>query len=82
MYFCMLDPKTPRWVKAIVATALAYFILPVDAIFDLLPIVGLGDDASVLTAAITAVSAHLTEEHRRRAREWMEVEHLAPGGAG
>ncbi len=76
MYFCMLDPKTPLWVKGIAAAALAYFILPLDAVPDILPVVGLGDDASVLAAALTAVSAHVTAEHRASAREWMAHEHL------
>src|SRR5437764_776299 len=55
MYFCMLDAKTPLWVKATVAAALAYFILPLDALPDFIPIAGLGDDAGVLAAALTAV---------------------------
>src|SRR5438552_16920140 len=50
LYFCMLDAKTPMWAKATVAAALAYFILPVDAIPDWLPGIGLPDDAGVLTA--------------------------------
>src|SRR5262249_54216759 len=54
MYFCTLDPKTPMWVKAIAAAALAYFIMPLDAIPDLMPLIGLGDDAGVLAAAFTA----------------------------
>ena len=66
MYFCMLDPKTPVWVKATVGAALAYFVLPLDAIPDLLPLVGLSDDASVLAAALTAVSAYVTTAHRER----------------
>ncbi len=77
MYFCMLDPKTPLWVKGTVAAALAYFILPFDAIPDMLPIVGMSDDVAVLTAALTAISAHLTDEHRRQAAEWLAHEHLA-----
>lgn len=76
MYFCMLDPKTPAWVKGVVAAALAYFILPLDAVPDLMPLVGFGDDASVLAAAFTAVSGHVTEAHRASAREWMAHEHL------
>jgi uncharacterized membrane protein YkvA (DUF1232 family) len=79
MYFCMLDAKTPFWVKGTVAAALAYFILPGDAVPDLLPLVGLSDDAGVLAATLAAVSAHVTEEHRVRAREWMEHEHVEPG---
>jgi uncharacterized membrane protein YkvA (DUF1232 family) len=78
MYFCLLDPKTPVWVKGTAAAALAYFILPLDAVPDLLPIVGLSDDAGVLAAALTALSAHITDEHRTRAREWMAVEIETP----
>src|SRR4051794_35567809 len=74
MYFCLLDPGTPLWVKGTVAAALAYFLLPLDAIPDFLPIVGMSDDAGVLAAAFTAVSAHITDEHRARARAWMEAE--------
>jgi uncharacterized membrane protein YkvA (DUF1232 family) len=74
MYFCLLDPKTPLWVKGTAAAALAYFILPFDAIPDLLPIVGLSDDAGVLAAALTTVSAHITDEHRARALGWMAGE--------
>ena len=71
MYFALLDARTPIWVKATVAAALAYFILPFDAIPDLLPIVGFSDDAGVLAAALSAVSAHITDDHRARARGWM-----------
>lgn len=74
MYFCLLDPATPIWVKATAGAALAYFILPLDAIPDFLPIVGLSDDAGVLAAALTAIAAHITDEHRTRARVWMEDE--------
>jgi uncharacterized membrane protein YkvA (DUF1232 family) len=78
MYFCMLDPETPLWVKGTAAAALAYFILPLDALPDIMPVVGLSDDASVLAAALTAVSAHVTDAHRARARAWMAHEHFRP----
>jgi uncharacterized membrane protein YkvA (DUF1232 family) len=74
LYFCLLDPKTPLWVKGTAAAALAYFILPFDAIPDLLPIVGLSDDAGVLAAALATVATQITDEHRARARAWMESE--------
>lgn len=80
MYFCMLDPKTPVWVKATAAAALAYFVLPLDAIPDLMPLVGLSDDAGVLAAALAAISSHVTAEHRTSAREWMAHEHLINPG--
>jgi uncharacterized membrane protein YkvA (DUF1232 family) len=82
MYFCMLDPKTPLWVKGTAAAALAYFILPADAIPDILPLVGMSDDAGVLAAALAAVSAHVTGEHRARAKEWMEAEIALQGRSG
>ena len=77
LYFCLLDPATPAWVKGIVAAALAYFVLPFDAIPDFLPFVGLGDDASILAAAYAAVSPFVTDEHRERALAWIEHEHAA-----
>jgi len=76
MYFCMLDGKTPVWVKAAAGAALAYFVLPFDAIPDFLPVIGLSDDASVLAAALTAVSTHVKPEHRDQAAHWMAHEHL------
>ena len=76
MYFCMLDPKTPIWVKGTVAAALAYFIMPLDAIPDIIPLIGMSDDASVLAAAFAAVSAFVSKEHREKARSWMAHEHL------
>lgn len=78
MYFCMLDPKTPLWVKGTAAAALAYFILPIDAIPDLLPLIGLSDDATVLTAALTAIAAYLSDEHFRRADAWLASERIEP----
>ncbi|CAN5833591.1 YkvA family protein [soil metagenome] len=81
MYFCMLDPRTPLWVKGTAAAALAYFILPIDAIPDMLPIVGFSDDASVLAAAIAAISSHITAEHRKKATDWLQTEQIDPSPA-
>ena len=49
--------------------ALAYFVLPVDAVPDILMLVGFGDDIAVLGAAIAAIRANMTEEHYAKARE-------------
>ena len=76
MYYCLLDGKTPLWVKGTIAAALAYFILPADAIPDIFPVIGMSDDAGVLAAALAAVSAHVSDDHRRRAREWIEGERV------
>ncbi len=68
-YYCALDPATPRRVRLTLLAALAYFVLPADAVPDILPMVGFTDDAAVLMAAITAIRTHLTPAHEAAARQ-------------
>src|SRR5689334_21967666 len=68
-YYCAMDSKTPSRVKLILMGAIAYFILPTDAIADFLPIIGFADDAAVLAAAVTQVAGSITDEHREKARK-------------
>ncbi|MBE7183928.1 MAG: DUF1232 domain-containing protein [Methylobacterium mesophilicum] len=68
-YYCALDRNTPLRAKGIIFGALAYFIMPADAIPDILFMVGFTDDLAVLTAAIAAVRAHITPAHRLAAKE-------------
>ncbi|MGO4572004.1 YkvA family protein [Microvirga sp. 2TAF3] len=72
-FYCASDPTTPKRVKLILMAAIAYFILPTDAISDFLPIIGFADDAAVLAAAITQVAGSITDEHRARARETLQI---------
>jgi uncharacterized membrane protein YkvA (DUF1232 family) len=72
MYYATLDKQTPAWVKGMVAGALAYFLLPIDAIADILPFIGFTDDAGVMFATYQAVSKHVTEDHDLKAREFLE----------
>jgi uncharacterized membrane protein YkvA (DUF1232 family) len=55
-------------VKAVLVGALAYFVLPFDAIPDALPLVGFTDDAAVLLTALRMVAGHMRAEHREAAR--------------
>ncbi len=68
-YYCAFDAATPLKVKATLLGALAYFVLPFDVIPDFLLGVGFTDDLAVLVTAITLVRSHITEAHRRKARE-------------
>jgi uncharacterized membrane protein YkvA (DUF1232 family) len=68
-YYCAFDRATPLHVKATLVGAIAYFILPTDAIPDVLPVIGFTDDAAVLAAALRLVASHVTAEHRTIARE-------------
>jgi uncharacterized membrane protein YkvA (DUF1232 family) len=67
-YFCAIDPLTPGRVKGILIAALAYFVMPFDAIPDLIAGLGFTDDAAVLATAIGLVSKHMKESHYTRAR--------------
>jgi uncharacterized membrane protein YkvA (DUF1232 family) len=68
-YYCAFDRTTPLQVKAALLGALAYFVLPVDAVPDVLPLLGYSDDAAVLVAALRLVAGHIRPEHRAAARE-------------
>lgn len=62
-YFCALDPRTPTRVRGILLAALAYFVLPLDGIPDILAGIGFSDDVAVLTAAFAAIRGHVREDH-------------------
>lgn len=68
---CATDPATPQRVKLLIVGALAYFVMPIDGIPDLLPFMGFTDDAAVIAATIAAIRAHLTDEHRDRAKRFL-----------
>lgn len=71
-YYCAADPETPGYVRTVLLGAIAYFILPVDMVPDMLAGLGFTDDASVLAAAVAAVGRHLQPRHRTRARRALE----------
>ena len=68
-YYCAFDRNTPLQVKTALIGALAYFVLPADAMPDVLPLLGFGDDALVLATALKLVSGHIRDEHREAARQ-------------
>jgi uncharacterized membrane protein YkvA (DUF1232 family) len=68
-YYAAFDRQTPMQVKAALIGALAYFVLPVDAMPDILPLLGYTDDALVLVTALRMVSGHIRDEHREAARQ-------------
>lgn len=67
-YYCATDKATPVRVKAVLTAAIAYFILPVDAVPDFMVGLGFSDDASVLAAAIAMVGSHIAPSHRGAAK--------------
>ncbi len=69
LYYAAQEPDTPAWAKTVIYGVLGYFILPVDAIPDLIPAVGFSDDLGALAAALATVAAHVTPEIKNRAKE-------------
>ncbi|MDP3410041.1 YkvA family protein [Bosea sp. (in: a-proteobacteria)] len=70
-WFCARDPVTPRRVRLTLLAALGYFVLPVDALPDIMPILGFTDDAAVIAAALAAVASSITPGHREKAQQAM-----------
>jgi uncharacterized membrane protein YkvA (DUF1232 family) len=74
MYYALQDSDTPIWAKGAIIAALGYFVSPIDAIPDVIPVAGLSDDGAVLAAAFAAVLMHIKEDHKNKAtarcQEW------------
>jgi uncharacterized membrane protein YkvA (DUF1232 family) len=66
-YYCARDPQTPARVRAVLFAALAYFVVPTDAIPDFIAVFGFTDDMTVLATAIAMVAKHLKPRHREAA---------------
>ncbi len=69
LYYCLKDPDTPTWAKSVIIGTLGYFILPADAIPDLTPFIGFGDDLGALAAAMGIVGLYIKKEHKHKANE-------------
>ena len=48
LYYVLMDKNTPTKYKALIIGALGYFILPLDLIPDLIPLVGFTDDLAAI----------------------------------
>ena len=73
LYYALQDSDTPTAAKAVIVGALVYFIVPFDAVADLLP-GGYVDDFGALMGAFWTVSKHIKDEHVAKAKakllEW------------
>ena len=72
VWFCARDPETPTTAKGMMLAALAYFILPADAIPDVLAMIGYTDDAAVIAALLALVGTNVKVRHRQAARAFLE----------
>lgn len=73
LYYAAQNPATPAWAKRVIYGALGYFILPLDAIPDLAPIVGYTDDLSIMAAALATVAYYITPQVKAQAHDKLDT---------
>lgn len=71
-WYASQDPKTPMAAKGILFGALAYFVMPVDAIPDVFAGIGFTDDAAVIAAVLAMLGAHVKQRHHQKADEALQ----------
>ncbi|HML91639.1 YkvA family protein [Methyloceanibacter sp.] len=73
-YYCAMDPATPMRVRGMLLAALAYFIMPIDLVPDIVAGLGFADDMALLTAVVGLVSSSITPVHRAAAARTLDKE--------
>ena len=72
VWYCARDEETPVTAKGMMLAALAYFVMPFDAIPDFIAGIGYTDDAAVFLAVLGLVGRHVKPRHRAAARADIE----------
>jgi uncharacterized membrane protein YkvA (DUF1232 family) len=74
LFYAAQDSRTPAWARGVIFASLGYFIAPLDAIPDLVPVAGYSDDLGVLALAVATVIFYITpevkEKSRAKMRDW------------
>ena len=69
LYYTLQSDKVSKKDKAIIIGALGYLISPLDVVPDAIPIVGLGDDLSVLVYVLQKVWGDVSDDVKQKAKE-------------
>lgn len=62
LHYAARRSDTPVWAKTVVYSALAYFILPIDAIPDFIPLTGYTDDLAAIAAAVATITNFIDDD--------------------
>ncbi len=73
LFYVLQKPTTPVWIKATIIGSLGYFISPIDAIPDLMPMVGYGDDLGVLAMALSTAAMYIDADVKSKAKNKLNV---------
>lgn len=80
LYELLTSPGVPVWVRAAIIGVLGYLILPLDAVPDVLPVVGYADDMAAMTALLGSVDYLVSDGMRLQAEQ--HLTRLLGGGKG
>ncbi len=69
LYYILQDKSVSKSDKATILGALGYFILPLDLLPDITPIIGFTDDIAALIACTKSIIANCTPEVKERAEQ-------------
>lgn len=74
LFYAWRHPLTPNYIKGILAALMIYLISPIDILPDYLPLVGIADDAALVTGAMLFLTnllpAPVLAESRRQSEKW------------
>jgi uncharacterized membrane protein YkvA (DUF1232 family) len=73
LYYAAKRPETPTWAKAVIYSAIAYFILPIDAIPDFIPLTGYSDDFVTLSSAVTTIAIYIDDSVKTKTKETLKT---------
>ena len=73
VWFCAKDDDTPLAAKGMMFAALAYFVLPTDAVPDFIAGLGYTDDAAVFMALMSVLGTNLKPRHHEAAKRTIEA---------
>lgn len=69
LFFVMRKKEVPTWVKVTAASALGYFIVPVDTVPDFIVGLGYTDDVALITSAFVTLNSYIDDEIKSQAEE-------------
>lgn len=73
LFYAARRPETPVWARSVIVGALAYFVLPVDAVPDFVPGIGYTDDLTVLASAVGAVALFINDDVKRKTEDVLQT---------
>jgi len=69
LYYVLKKSGVPMTAKGMIMGALAYLVMPVDLIPDMIPVIGLTDDAAAIALAISQLRSYIDPAVEQQAGE-------------